>query len=142
MIHVLDNNKFDGGNVDAFFYLTGVNTIDKLILVKVGRNLQAKVLREKKSLICDHMTTLPSKLIPMTILILGHNVPFNSFGMSIKDLFRLVTIKAALYKIKNAEPAAEINPKFVSSILAKPSSVLRGQLQPRYVDILLIYKVH
>ena len=59
------------------------------------------------------------------------------------DLFRLVTIKAALYKIKNAEAAAEINPKFPSSRFARPPSELRGQLQLiRFVDIVLIYRVH
>ena len=59
------------------------------------------------------------------------------------DLFRLVTIKAALYKIKNAEAAAEINPKFPSSRFARPPSVHRGQLQLiRFVDIVLIYRVH
>ena len=62
-----------------------------------------------------------------------------------EDLFRLVTIKAALYKIKNAEDAAEINPKFPSSRFARPpaASVLRGQLQLiRFVDIVHIYRVH
>ena len=52
-------------------------------------------------------------------------LPFKIMSI-LDDLLRLVTIKAAVYKIKKADPAAEINPKFPSSTSAR---LLTAQLQ-------------